>query len=178
MRPSPQITKELLEMNINYLLFFSGDHSGGQEASVRCFTKLEAARTAMAEAYRKYAAALNIPVSHSALCDQYTTKTKNTIHLERYGDHFQWEIIKAVPEDGDSTESTKQQRGLTNYTVTIEEHIAQTFSVRAYDIFHAIGFAEMAYKQGEFVVQSSTPNARLIMAENAETGETTEWKEF
>ena len=166
-------------MNINYLLFFSGDsHSGGQEASVRCFTKLEAARTAMAEAYRKYAAALNIPVSHSALCDQYTTKTKNTIHLERYGDHFQWEIIKAVLEDGDSTESTKQQRGLTNYTVTIEEHIAQTFSVRAYDIFHALYSAKKQYEQGSLAMKSSRPNAHLMMARDTVTGETTEWKEF
>ena len=38
--------------------------------------------------------------------------------------------------------------------------------------------AESAYKQGEFVVYSLAPNTRLIMAENSETGETTEWKEF
>lgn len=52
------------------------------------------------------------------------------------------------------------------------------FPVKAYDIFHAIASAESAYKQGEFVVYSLAPNTRLIMAENSETGETTEWKEF
>lgn len=41
------------------------------------------------------------------------------------------------------------------------------------NIFHAIESAEPAYKQGQFVVQPSMANTRLIMAENAETGETT-----
>lgn len=167
-------------MNINYLLFFSGDsNSGGQEASVRCFTKLEAAQAAMNESYRRYAAALNIPVGHTAICNQYTIKTETSIQLKRYGDYFQWKIINAVPEDDDPTGSpVEQQRGLTSYRVTIEEHIAQKFSVSAYDIFHAIESAQSAYKHGEFVVQPATPNARLIMAENTQTSEITEWKEF
>ena len=98
--------------------------------------------------------------------------------MKHYGDFFQWKIVEAAPENGNSTEPAVEQHGLTNYMVTIEEHIAQAFPAKAYDIFHAIASAESAYKQGEFVVHSSAPNARLIMAENSETGETTEWKEF
>lgn len=169
---------------VNYLLLFSGNsNKGGFESSVRGFSKLEAAQTAMAESHKKFAAILNIPVGPNASSDKYTTRTKNSIRLERYGDYFQWEIIKAVPEDGELGELSsdpegKRCHGLSKYMVTIEEHIAQEFSVKAYDIFHAVQSAETEYKKGRFVVQPSAPNAHLIMARDDETGDTTEWKEF
>lgn len=72
----------------------------------------------------------------------------------------------------------KQQCEPTEYTVTIEEHISQEFSVKAYDIYEAMQFAEEEYLRGSFVVQPSAPNARLIMARDNETAATTEWKEF
>jgi len=169
---------------VNYLLLFKGNSDkGGFESSVRGFSKLEAAQTAMAESHRTLASAMNIPIASNMSSDQYTTRTKNSIRLERYGNCFQWEIIKAVPEDGELDEVSsdpegKRYRGLSKYTVTIEEHIAQEFSVKAYDIFHAVQSAETEYRDGRFVVQPSVPNARLIMARDDETGETTEWKEF
>lgn len=64
------------------------------------------------------------------------------------------------------------------YTVTIEEHISGEFHVMAGDIFQALELAEKKYRQDEFVVLPSPPTARLIMAENDETGDATEWKEF
>lgn len=136
----------------------------------------------MLQSYREYAAVLGIPVN-GRVCNQYTTKTKNTIYLSHFGDHFRWEIIKAVPEDGDHDDtftegSGKPKQWMSNYTVTIEEHIAQDFSVCASDICDAICSAESEYKRGKFVVLPSAPNVRLIMARNDETGETTEWKEF
>ena len=54
----------------------------------------------------------------------------------------------------------------------------QEFPVSAYDIFHALQSAEEQYERGSLVVKSSRPNARLMMARDTVTGETTEWKEF
>ena len=68
--------------------------------------------------------------------------------------------------------------GLRKYTITIEEHVAQSFPVEAHNIFFAVSSAERDYKQGSLTVQPSIPNVRLIMARDDETGETTEWKEF
>lgn len=138
---------------VNYILLFKGNSDkGGFESCVRGFSKLEAAQAAMAESHKILASALNIPIAPNASSDQYTTRTKNSICLERYGNCFQWEIIKAVPEDGELDEVSsdpegKRYHGLSKYTVTIEEHIAQEFSVKAYDIFHAVQSAEMDYKQ-------------------------------
>ena len=77
------------------------------------------------------------------------------------------------PEPGGKKRSVVKQ-----FTVTIEEHIAQEFPVEHRDIFHAIKHAEDMYKRGSFVVQPSAPNVRLIMARDEETGDTTEWKAF
>jgi len=74
--------------------------------------------------------------------------------------------------------NTQGQGRPTAYTVIIEEHIAHEFSVEACDIYQAMQIAEERYHQGLFVVQSSTPNARLVMARDNETGEMTEWREF
>ena len=166
---------------VNYLLLYEGDsRQGGFESSVRGFAKLEAARAAMDEKYKKFAALLDIPVGPNAFRNPYTIRTKDSIRLERYGDRFKWEIIKAVAEDcrPDGAFAEDEHYGLRKYTVTIEEHVAQSFSVKAYDIFFAVSSAERDYKQGSLTVQPSTPNARLIMARDDETGETTEWKEF
>lgn len=92
---------------VNYLLLFKGNSDkGGSEASVRSFTKLEAAQIAMAESYRKIAATMNIPVSSGMSSNPYTVRTESGIRLERYGDVFQWEIINAVPEDGEPSSTT------------------------------------------------------------------------
>jgi len=165
---------------VHYLLLFQGDSNhGGQESKVRGFTKLEAAQCAMEESYRNLAASMNIPLSAQTPSNRYTVRTKNSIRLERYGDSFQWEIIKAVPEDGpDGAGENSQWRGLRRYTVAIEEHIVQEFPVEAYDIFHALRSAEEQYERGSLVVKPSQPSARLMMARDIVTGETTEWKEF
>lgn len=92
---------------VNYLLLFKGNSDkGGPEASVRSFTKLETARTAMAESYSRMAVAMNIPVRSSMSRDPYTTRTENSIRLKRCSDVFRWEIIKAVPEDGEPSSTT------------------------------------------------------------------------
>ena len=79
----------------------------------------------------------------------------------------------------DSCETSgKRPHGWREYIVIIEEHIGQEFSVAGCDIYHALENAEVAYKQGQLVVQPSAPTARLIMARDDETGNMTEWKEF
>lgn len=165
---------------VNYLLLYEGNsNSGGYVSSVRGFIRLEAARSAMLKSYRRLAAAMGVPVGGKGPWNQYTIKGQDSLQLKKNCDWFQWKIVKAVPEDGDSAEVGESSwRGLTEYTVTIEEHIAQEFSISAYDIFHALESAEEKYKRGKLVVQPSTPNARLIMARDNETGEVTEWKEF
>lgn len=72
----------------------------------------------------------------------------------------------------------KEIEGKTKYTVTIEEHISESFSVEAHDIVHALDEAERQYAQGMLIVQPSIPLSRQIMARNDETGETTGWREF
>ena len=62
---------------------------------------------------------------------------------------------------------------LRKYTVTIEEHIAQEFPVKAYDLSHALETAEAAYKQGKFVILPSAPITRLIMATAQQDRKTT-----
>lgn len=62
--------------------------------------------------------------------------------------------------------------------VTIEEHISQTFYIEASDTEEAMEIAEKKYKRGELIVLPSFPTAKLMMAEDAETDETTEWVEF
>ena len=166
---------------VNYLLLFKGNSDkGGPEASVRSFTKLETARTAMAESHRKKAAAMNIPVRSGTTCDPYTAKTENSIRLERYGDVFQWEIIKAVPEDGgpDSIAGHSRPYEMKQYTIEVEERFVQKFPVRAYDIFHALQSAENQYKRGTPAAEYTAPSSRLIMVQDDASGEKTEWKKF
>lgn len=77
--------------------------------------------------------------------------------------------------DAPGQEATQEKTG---YTVTIEEHISESFTVEACDIVHALDEAELQYVQGTHVVQLSTSLSRQIMARNDETGETTVWREF
>lgn len=165
---------------VNYLLLYKGySNQGGHDYKVRSFAKLEAAQCAMEKSYRKLAASMDIPLSAQTPSNRYTVRTKNSIRLERYGDSFQWEIIKAVPEDGpNGTGESSQWHGLREYTVAIKEHVVQEFPVNAYNIFHALQSAKEQYERGSLVVKSSRPSARLMMARDTVTGETTEWKEF
>lgn len=64
------------------------------------------------------------------------------------------------------------------FTITIEEHIGQTFTVYAADLGDAMEIAEDNYKRGEFVIEPKTPTARLMMAVDEADGTETEWKEF
>lgn len=61
-------------------------------------------------------------------------------------------------------------------TVTIEEHISQTFEVETDTLEEAMQIAEDKYRSGEFVVENANVTARLMMAEN--NYEATEWEEF
>lgn len=160
--------------NINYLLLYhSSTDKGGQQVCVRSFAKLESAIIAMNTAYGSIAATLNLHPNDT----RYTMRTEKRIRLERYGDVFSWEIIDAVPEDG-QLDNTSYRTGLRQFTVTIEEHISQEFPVRARDFSHAFQIAEDAYWEGKMVVKPSSPNTRLMMARDNETEEITQWKEF
>lgn len=66
------------------------------------------------------------------------------------------------------------------FTVTIEEHISQSFEVKANDIDEALEIAKAKYNEGIFVVGSDLciPTARLMMAEDEYGAEATEWEEF
>lgn len=64
------------------------------------------------------------------------------------------------------------------YIVTIEEHISNRFPVCASDIEEAMEVAESKYRNGEFVVESAPPSCRLMMAQENETNQMTEWVEF
>ena len=165
---------------VNYLLLFQGySNHGGHESKVRCFAKLEAARDAMEKAYRRLAASMDIPIRVRTPSNRYTVRMDNSIRLERNGEWFQWEIVKAIPEDeSDSIGEGSQGYGLKKYTVVIMDHIMQGFPVEAYNIFHALRIAEEQYKRGSLAAKSSRRGVRLMMARDIMTGETTEWKEF
>ena len=64
------------------------------------------------------------------------------------------------------------------FRITIEEHISQVFEVEATDLGEAMEIAEQKYHEGEFVVEPSTPTAKLMMAESEDGAEYTEWEEF
>lgn len=164
---------------VNYLLMRRGNSdSAGPEASVRGFQKLESAQAAMFADYRKMAGILNVPVGSNVSIGTHTIKTEKGIRIEWNGDWFKWEIIEAVPEDGFSPMAGgKKQCGWKQFTVTIEEHIAQEFPIETWDIFSAIDIAEQKYKRGSLTVRSSMPNSCLIMARDDMTGDKTEWKE-
>ena len=64
------------------------------------------------------------------------------------------------------------------YSVTIEEHISETFKIQANNIEEAMEIAEERYWKGEYVLASeASVNARLMQADDGE-GDCTEWTEF
>lgn len=62
--------------------------------------------------------------------------------------------------------------------ITIEEHISQSFEIEANDIGEAMEIAEEKYRKGEVVLEMAEVNAKLMMAEDEENDEVTEWVEF
>lgn len=65
------------------------------------------------------------------------------------------------------------------FKITIEEHHTGTFYIKANNIEEAMEIAEDKYKMGELVIEyDGYPAAKLMMAEDEETGECTEWEEF
>lgn len=64
------------------------------------------------------------------------------------------------------------------FKITIEEHISQSFKIEATDIGEAMEIAQEKYRKGEVVLEMAEVTAKLMMAEDEETGETTEWEEF
>ena len=173
--------------DVNYLLIFTGDSdSGGAEASVRGFYSIDAARAAMQEAYKKMAEAVRLPAPLGAYCDRYTVKMRNCIKLAYKGDQFLWEIIEAVPEDREHAAvaadlSGKHSWHPATYTVTIKDLVTQAtsvFSMDAYSIFCAIDTAEEKFERTMSSERCLEAGKCLIMAQDCETGEKTEWKEF
>lgn len=80
-----------------------------------------------------------------------------------------------------STTSGELHEALSNmrkFTVTTEEHIGQAFTVYAANLYDAMEIAKDNYSRGEFIVEPTTPTARLMMAVDEATGTETEWKEF
>ena len=67
---------------------------------------------------------------------------------------------------------------LKTFKITIEEHVVETFEVEANDIEEAMEIADEKYRCGEFVLEPGDLVAKLMMAEDEETNETTEWVEF
>lgn len=85
---------------VNYLLLFKGNSERcGPVASVRCFTRFDAAQRAMVKSYEETAIAMNIPAMVQKFDDRYTVRMEDSIRLARCSDIFRWEIIRAVPED-------------------------------------------------------------------------------
>lgn len=62
--------------------------------------------------------------------------------------------------------------------VVIEEHISQKFQVEAETLEEAMKIAEQKYHNGEFVVEPSTPTAKLMSAYTDDWSDCSEWKEF
>lgn len=87
--------------------------------------------------------------------------------------------LAASEQDGaDTCPCSLQENELRQYVVTMEEHISQAFPIAAVDISTAMEEAEKQYCCGSLVVDPSQPTARLMMAQEKDGGEETEWREF
>ena len=64
------------------------------------------------------------------------------------------------------------------FQVTIEEHIAQTFSIEAMDLEDAMLQVEKNYKTGDLVVENGEVQTALIAGYDPETEQSTEWSEI
>ncbi len=68
--------------------------------------------------------------------------------------------------------------GKKKYAVIIEEHITSEFPIYADDLEAALKTAKEQYDRGDLVVEPSTPNCRLMIARDGETGIDTGWRDF
>ena len=64
------------------------------------------------------------------------------------------------------------------FKITIEEHVVETFDIEAETIEEAMEIAEEQYDDGTLVLEPGNLVAKLMMAEDEETEEATEWVEF
>ena len=64
------------------------------------------------------------------------------------------------------------------FKITIEEQVSETFEIMATDMDEAMEIAEEQYNNGTIVLEPGNLIAKLMMAEDEETGECTEWNEF
>ncbi len=64
------------------------------------------------------------------------------------------------------------------YLITIEEHCSSCFAVQASHFKEAMEIAESKYQSGEFVVDPTPPSCRLMMAQDKESNQLSEWVEF
>lgn len=62
--------------------------------------------------------------------------------------------------------------------ITIEEQVSETFEIMADNIEEAMEIAEEQYKNGDIALEPGNLVAKLMMAEDEETGEFTDWTEF
>ncbi len=68
--------------------------------------------------------------------------------------------------------------GKKKYAVIIEEHITSEFPIYADDLEAALKTAKEQYDRDDLVVEPSTPNCRLMIARDGETGIDTGWRDF
>ena len=64
------------------------------------------------------------------------------------------------------------------FKITIEEQVSETFEIMATNMDEAMEIAEEQYNNGTIVLEPGNLIAKLMMAEDEETGECTEWTEF
>ena len=64
------------------------------------------------------------------------------------------------------------------FKIYIEEHVLGTFEVEANDIGEAMEIADEKYGCGEFVLEPGELTSKLMMAEDKEGSDSTEWVEF
>lgn len=64
------------------------------------------------------------------------------------------------------------------FKVIIEEQVSQAFEVQATNIDEAMEIAQEKYNAGEFVLEPGEVTAKLMMAEDENGAECTEWEEF
>lgn len=62
--------------------------------------------------------------------------------------------------------------------VTVEEHISGKFTVNARSVKAAMEMVEDGFNRGDMVIEPAPPTARMMMARDTATGETTKWVDF
>lgn len=64
------------------------------------------------------------------------------------------------------------------FKITIEETVSETFDIEAETMEEAMEIAEEQYDEGSLVLEPGNLVAKQMMAEDEESGESTEWTEF